>query len=89
MTNWVTAKAAVSSKLSTRSRTLSQRRRSNIVARNEGHDLSAQDQPIHDGSSWVGRGGDVESDEDGQSVLDSDSGLNGESRGRTQDPIAA
>jgi hypothetical protein len=89
LTNWVTANAVVSSKLSTRSRTLSQRRRSNIIAHNEGHDLSSQDQPINDGSSWVGRSRDVESEEDGHSALDSDGGLNDESRGRTQDPIAA
>jgi hypothetical protein len=96
LTNWVTANAAVSSKLSTRSRTLSQRRRSNINARNDGHDLSAQDAPINDGSSWVAHGGaDVESDEEElddrhrHSVLDSDGGLNGENRGRTQEAIAA
>lgn len=63
LTNWVTQNAAVSSKLSTRSRTLSQRRRNNIKARseggqhliqNQGHDLSAQDQPLHD--AWVSAG---------------------------------
>lgn len=89
----MTAKAVVSSKLSTRSRTLSQRRRSNITARNEGHDLSGQDAPINDGSSWVGRDGldSEEEDEDDRrhSVLDSDGGLHGESRGRTQEAIVA
>lgn len=94
LTNWVTAKAVVSSKLSTRSRTLSQRRRSTIAARGDGHDLSTQDQPLNDGSSWVGRGGEIESEEEDDddhrhSVLDSDGGLNGESRGRTQEAIAA
>lgn len=88
LTNWVTSNAAVSSKLSTRSRNLSQRRRNNIRARNEGHDLSTQDTPLNDSSSWVGRGTDVESDEEEEdddrhhhSALD-DAGLNGESRGR-------
>ncbi|EQL01222.1 sphingolipid long chain base-responsive protein LSP1 [Ophiocordyceps sinensis CO18] len=95
LTNWVTSNAAVSSKLSTRSRGLSQRRRNNIRARNEGHDLSTQDTPLNDSSSWVGHGADVESEEEdgeddnGHSVLDSDGGLNGESRGRTQAVAAA
>ncbi|KAK4139735.1 sphingolipid long chain base-responsive protein PIL1 [Dichotomopilus funicola] len=89
LTNWVTQNAAVSSKLSTRSRTLSQRRRNNIKARSEGggqhliqgqgHDLSAQDQPLHD--AWVSAGhhqhqhqheygvdGDEEEDEDDEEV---------------------
>ena len=91
LTNWVTSNAAVSSKLSTRSRNLSQRRRSIIQARNEGHDLSAQDAPINDGSSWVAReDSDEEEDDQRHSVLDSDGGMNGgELRGRTQEPIAA
>lgn len=53
LTNWVTANAAVSSKLSTRARTLSQRRRNNIKARSEGIDLSHQDQPLSERGSWV------------------------------------
>ncbi|KAK3489507.1 sphingolipid long chain base-responsive protein LSP1 [Neurospora hispaniola] len=58
LTNWVTQNAAVSAKLSTRSRTLSQRRRNNIKARTEGgagqgHDLSGQDAPLNDRDSWV------------------------------------
>lgn len=92
LTNWVTANAVVSSKLSTRSRTLSQRRRSNIAARNEGLDLTSQDAPINDGSSWVAHRHDVDSDEEDDqrhSVLDSDGGLNGENRGRTQEAIVA
>ena len=91
LTNWVTAQAAVSSKLSTRSRTLSQRRRSNIAARADGHDLSGQDAPLNDGSSWVGRNDDIatsdEEDDQRHSVLGSE--LNGEHRGRTQEAIAA
>jgi hypothetical protein len=45
LTNWVEQNAAVSSKLSTRTRTLSQRRRNN----QEGHDLSGQDQDRESG----------------------------------------
>ncbi|KAK3897047.1 sphingolipid long chain base-responsive protein PIL1 [Staphylotrichum tortipilum] len=48
LTNWVTQNAAVSAKLSTRARTLSQRRRNNIKARTEGqqqqHQLQQQQQ---------------------------------------------
>lgn len=95
LTNWVTSNAAVSSKLSTRSRNLSQRRRNNIRAREEGHDLSNQDAPLNDSSSWVGRDADMDSDDEDlddehrhSSVLGSDGGLNGETRGRTQE-IAA
>jgi len=88
LTNWVESNAVVSSKLSTRSRTLSQRRRSNIAARNEGHDLSTQDAPINDGSSWVAHR-DVDSEEEEEERLDSDVGHHDESRGRTQEPLAA
>ncbi|SPO02333.1 probable meiotic expression up-regulated protein 14 [Cephalotrichum gorgonifer] len=53
LTSWVNAKAAVSSKLSTRARTLSTRRRNHIRARSEGHDLSGQDVPMDDDrDSW-------------------------------------
>lgn len=52
LTNWVQSKAAVSSKLSTRARTLSQRRKNK--ASGEGHDLSNQDSAM-DGEreGWV------------------------------------
>lgn len=54
LTNWVSSNAAVSSKLSTRSRTLSQRRRNNIARRSEGVDLAGQDRPLRgDRDSWV------------------------------------
>jgi hypothetical protein len=53
LTNWVSSNAAVSSKLSTRARTLSTRRRNNIKARSEGHDLSGQDAPLNDRDSWL------------------------------------
>lgn len=72
LTNWVTQNAAVSSKLSTRARKLSQRRRNNIKHRGEqGHDLSGQDAPLNDQDSWLPAGqhkeegyDDVEQDED-------------------------
>ncbi|EHK40386.1 uncharacterized protein TrAtP1_006479 [Trichoderma atroviride] len=98
LTNWVTANAAVSSKLSTRSRTLSQRRRNTIQAREEGHDLSHQDVPLHDNQSWEARGEEAESEaeeeeeeleEPHHSVLGSDVGMNGETRGRSQEVLAA
>ena len=121
LTNWVTQNAAVSAKLSTRSRTLSQRRRNNIKARTEGgtgqgHDLSAQDAPLNDRDSWVPANqhkevaadydvsDEEEEDDDDEdeevddidvagnhSLLDSESGINGEhhQRGRNQEPVAA
>ncbi|KAG8408991.1 lipid-binding protein, variant 2 [Metarhizium acridum] len=89
LTNWVTANAAVSSKLSTRSRTLSQRRRNNIRTRTEGgHDLSAQDAPLHDGGSWVGRHGE-ESEEEEEEEEEVGSDVNAEARGRTKEALAA
>ncbi|PHH78931.1 hypothetical protein CDD82_2759 [Ophiocordyceps australis] len=91
LTNWVSSNAAVSSKLSTRSRGLSQRRRNNIRARSEGLDLSTQDAPLNDGSSWRDAAADSDEEEDEEednprSVLDS---VNGEQRGRTQEAVAA
>ncbi|CRK35078.1 Sphingolipid long chain base-responsive protein PIL1 like [Verticillium longisporum] len=98
LTSWVTSNAAVSSKLSTRSRTLSTRRRNNIKARE--HDLSGQDAPLNDDSSWMPStrnkeiddySDEEELDEDDHrnSVLESDTGLNGETRGRQQEAVAA
>jgi hypothetical protein len=106
LTNWVTQNAAVSAKLSTRARTLSQRRRNNIKARSEGgHDLSGQDAPLHDRDSWIPacqhkeQGYDEDEDDEEEdevdvprhrhSMLDADDGVNGESRGRSQEIIAA
>lgn len=82
LTSWVSSNAAVSSKLSTRSRGLSQRRRNNLRNR-EGHDLSKQDAPLDNGS-WR-----EESEEEEEEDLDSDAGLNGEHRGRTQEAALA
>lgn len=97
LTNWVTQKAAVSSKLSTRARTLSTRRRNNIKARSEGHDLSNQDVPLNDRDSWVPAGQhkgeyddeEEEEEEEEDELLESENGLNGEHRGRTQEAVAA
>ncbi len=100
LTNWVTQNAAVSARLSTRARTLSQRRRNNIKARTEGLDLSGQDAPLNERDSWLPAGqhgdeyGDEEDEEDDEdapshSVLDSETGLNGEKRGRNQEPVVA
>jgi len=101
LTNWVTQNAAVSAKLSTRARTLSQRRRNNIKARTEGLDLSGQDAPLNDRDSWLpaGQHKDEEYDDEDEeeddmdapphSILDSETGLNGENRGRNQEPVIA
>ncbi|KAF2131986.1 hypothetical protein P153DRAFT_421049 [Dothidotthia symphoricarpi CBS 119687] len=53
LTNWVTQNASVSSKLSQRSRTLSQRRRNRVQG--EGIDLSGQDQDLDNRESglWI------------------------------------
>lgn len=50
LTNWVTQNAAVTSKLSTRARNLSQRRKQR---QSEGIDLSGQDSSMKDRDSWV------------------------------------
>lgn len=98
LTNWVTQKAAVNSKLSVRARTLSTRRRNNIKARAEGgHDLSGQDAPLNDRDSWVPAGQhpgeyeDEDEDEDEEDeIAGSENGMNGEHlRGRTQEALAA
>ena len=52
LTNWVEQNAAVSSKLSTRARTLSQRRKNRVQNQGEGHDLSGQDQ-LMTRDSWI------------------------------------
>lgn len=101
LTNWVTQKAAVNSKLSVRARTLSTRRRNNIKARAEGgHDLSGQDAPLNDRDSWVPAGhhkgeyeddedDDDEEEEDEDDIIGSENGMNGEHRGRAQEAMAA
>ncbi|KOS18429.1 Sphingolipid long chain base-responsive protein PIL1 [Escovopsis weberi] len=98
LTNWISSNAAVKPKLSTRSRNLSQRRRNTIHAREEGHDLSHQDAPMHDGGSWTARRqhDDAESEaEDGfedqrASALSDDHGANGnQDRGRAHVEVMA
>ena len=90
MTNWVTQNAAVSSKLSVRSRTLSQRRKS--AHRGEGVDLSHQDQPLGDRESglWIPaaehQGNGYEEDEDD---LDAPSTVATETRGREEERTIA
>ena len=55
LTNWVSSKAGVKSRLSRRAGTLSQRYRENVAKNHgEGVDLSGQDQPMKgDRDSWV------------------------------------
>ncbi|KAK2623741.1 hypothetical protein QTJ16_006922 [Diplocarpon rosae] len=99
LTNWVTANAKVSSTLSTRARTLSQRRRNNIQRNAEGHDLTGQDAPLNDRESglWVpasahkGEEYEDEEEEEEEEVgapSIQDSTVNGETRGR-QETVAA
>lgn len=91
LTNWVTSNAAVSSNLSTRARTLSQRRRNRG---NDAHDLSGQDQAMNDRESglWVPaaahKGGEdyeeEEEEEEAGAPSIQDSTVNGEARGRQE-----
>lgn len=94
LTNWVTANAAVSSKLSTRAKNLSQRRKHGAGRRNpEGIDLSGQDPSSKDRESglWVPAGAhreyadEDENDEEEHEELFGNhaaAGHNGELRGR-------
>jgi hypothetical protein len=77
LTNWVPQNAAVSSHLSQRARTLSQRRRT----KNEGIDLAQQDRPLKgDRDSWVNADQhEGEYDDEDEEV---ESANNGEMRGR-------
>jgi hypothetical protein len=88
LTNWVSQNAAVSAKLSTRARTLSQRRKNH---RQEGLDLSHQDQPMienRESGMWVPAAEhrddqyDDEEDEYAESTV-----ANGESRGREEERV--
>lgn len=87
LTNWVHQKASVQSTLSTRARTLSQRRRSNIKARADGHDLSSQDSPLAERDSWDQVGTGRYNDDGAEDDALSNDGLNGEHRGRTQESL--
>jgi hypothetical protein len=92
LTNWVQQNASVTSKLSTRARTLSQRRRNQARHQGEGVDLSHQDQPLDNRESgvWIpasehhGNGYDEEElDEDAPSTIAT------ETRGREEERSVA
>ena len=89
LTNWVQQNAAVSSKLSTRARTLSQRGRKN---HGEGVDLSGQDSSMKDRESglWVPAGTHREyQDDEEEEEEEEETPANGESRGREEERAAA
>lgn len=91
LTNWVSQNASVTSKLSQRSRTLSQRRK-NAARRAEGIDLSHQDQPLDNRESglWIpasehaGNGYEDEEEE-----IDAPSTIGTETRGREEERVIA
>ncbi|MCJ1292411.1 Eisosome core component [Xylographa carneopallida] len=91
LTNWVEANAAVSSKLSTRARTLSQRRNQNRQRnQGEGVDLAGQDEPLKSRESglWVPAGAHREYNDDGgeeEEEEEEDGQTNGEARGREEE----
>ena len=85
LTNWVQSNAVVSSKLSQRSRTLSQRRKKKMQ---EGHDLADQDKPMDgDRDSWVpaAQHGEYEEEEEEE---EEEEAANGETRGREEPTVA-
>ncbi|KAF2476556.1 uncharacterized protein BDR25DRAFT_252640 [Lindgomyces ingoldianus] len=93
LTNWVQQNASVTSKLSVRARTLSQRRRNAARRQGEGVDLSHQDQPLDNRESglWIpasehqGNGYEDEEEEE-----DAPSTIATETRGREEErPVAA
>lgn len=92
LTNWVTQNAAVKSNLSTRARTLSQRRTNRNAG--QGVDLAHQDQPM-DGDRqsglWISasqhQGGGEYDDEEDEEEANSEV-PNGESRGREEERVA-
>ena len=92
LTNWVSQNAAVSSKLSTRSRNLSQARRNKAQRQGEGVDLSGQDSSMKDRESglWVPAGAHREyQDDDEEEEEEEETGTTGESRGREEERAAA
>ncbi|KAF2823587.1 hypothetical protein CC86DRAFT_329013 [Ophiobolus disseminans] len=92
LTNWVSQNASVSSKLSQRSRTLSQRRR-NATRRGDGVDLSGQDQPLDNRESglWIPASEHQGNGYEGDDIDDDiNSTIASEQRGREEErPIAA
>lgn len=86
LTNWVKGNAAVSAKLSTRARTLSQRRKANAAKRAEGVDLTGQDKPMEgDRDSWVPAAQHGEYEEEEEEEEEEANGV----RGRADEPTAA
>ena len=84
LTNWVEQNAAVSSKLSTRARNLSQRRK-NRQQGEEGYDLSHQDN-----SSWVPAGQHKGyQDEEEEEEEEEETPATSNTRGREQETVAA
>jgi len=80
----------VSSKLSTRARTLSQRRKNRQRNQGEGVDLAGQDQPLkgdRESGLWVPAGTHREYQEadDGEEEEDEEVATNGEERGREEE----
>lgn len=66
LTNWVQSKATVKSSLSTRARTLSQRRKNKIANGGEGVDLSNQDTAMGEREGWIpaSQHGEYEAEDD-------------------------
>ncbi|CAO2657334.1 Nn.00g034600.m01.CDS01 [Neocucurbitaria sp. VM-36] len=93
LTNWVSQNASVSSKLSQRSRTLSQRRRNQARNRGDGVDLSGQDQPLdRESGLWIPASEHQGNGYEDRDDLDDDvpSTIASEQRGREEErPVAA
>ena len=88
LTNWVESNAAVSSKLSTRSRTLSQRRRNKN--REGGVDLAHQDQPLKGDRDSGVDANQHEAEYEDEEEEEEEEVANGEARGRDGErPVAA
>lgn len=92
LTNWVTANAAVTPKLSTRARTLSQRRHQKTRNQGEGVDLSGQDSSMKDRESglWVPANAhrEFQDDDDEEEEEEVEGVHNGEVRGREEERVA-
>ncbi|KAG9201788.1 Eisosome core component [Epicoccum nigrum] len=91
LTNWVEQNASVSSKLSTRSRTLSQRRRNRSQHQGEPVDLSGQDQPLDGRESglWIPASEHRGNGYDDDDIDEAGSTIASEHRGREEERIVA
>lgn len=91
LTNWVEQNASVSSKLSTRSRTLSQRRRNRSQHTGEPVDLSGQDQPLDSRESglWIPASEHRGNGYDDEEVEEAGSTIASEHRGREDERVVA